>query len=383
MRAPRVLLVTRNFPPLQGGMERLNWHLADELGRHCELRVIAPLGAAAHAPAGVVVREVALQPLSSFLVKVTLRARQEASRWRPQFVLAGSGLTAPAAWWAARACRARAMAYVHGLDLTVPHPVYRALWNPVLRRLHGVIANSNATAALAQRIGIEPARIGIVHPGTDLPTADAQARARFRKVHAIGSDAPLLLSVGRLTDRKGLREFVAEVLPDIVRCRPDVVLAVVGDAPRHALYARPQSLQSILQAAQAAGTAANVRLLGRLDEVALHDAYFAADVHVFPIRELPDDPEGFGMVAVEAAAHGLASVAYACGGVVDAVADGVSGRLVAAGDSAAFAVTVLELLARRLPAADIRGFAEGFSWERFGARVRDGLREAGPSHGRP
>ena len=26
---PRLLLITRNFPPLWGGMERLNWHMAD------------------------------------------------------------------------------------------------------------------------------------------------------------------------------------------------------------------------------------------------------------------------------------------------------------------------------------------------------------------
>ena len=27
----RVLIITRNLPPLVGGMERLNWHMADEL----------------------------------------------------------------------------------------------------------------------------------------------------------------------------------------------------------------------------------------------------------------------------------------------------------------------------------------------------------------
>ena len=370
---PRVLFVTRNFPPLLGGMERLNWHLADELRRHCELRVIAPTGAAAHAPQGVAVREVPLQPLRSFLLQAALGARREARSWRPDRVLAGSGLTAPAAWWAARACGARAVAYVHGLDLTVPHPAYRALWHPVLRRMQRVIANSRATASLACELGIRPERVAIVHPGTELPAADVQARARFRRAHGIDLEAPLLLSVGRLTERKGLREFVAEVLPRIVRQRPDVVLAVVGDAPAHALYAQVQSPQSILQAAQAAGTAGNLRLLGKLDEAALHDAYFSADLHVFPIRALAHDIEGFGMVAVEAAAHGLCTVAYACGGVVDAVADGVSGRLAAPGDATGFASAVLESLERPLPSGGIRGFAYGFAWERFGERVMDVL----------
>lgn len=29
----RVLIITRNLPPLVGGMERLNWHMADELSK--------------------------------------------------------------------------------------------------------------------------------------------------------------------------------------------------------------------------------------------------------------------------------------------------------------------------------------------------------------
>lgn len=31
MSQQRVLIITRNLPPLVGGMERLNWHMADEL----------------------------------------------------------------------------------------------------------------------------------------------------------------------------------------------------------------------------------------------------------------------------------------------------------------------------------------------------------------
>ncbi len=371
---PRVLIVTRNFPPLCGGMERLNWHLADELARHCELRLVAPAGAASHVPDGVTVSEVPLDPLPRFLLHAAHRARLEARRWRPHWVIAGSGLTAPQAWCAARACGARTAAYVHGLDLTVSHSVYRALWHPVLRRMHRVVANSSATASLACGLGIDPQRVSVVHPGADSPEFDGQARERFRTAHGFGADSSVLLSVGRLTERKGLREFVAEVLPRIVQRRPEVVLAIVGDAPMHALHARTQSVRSILQAAQAAGVGAHVRVLGKLDEESLNDAYFAADLHVFPVRDLAHDVEGFGMVAVEAAAHALATVAYACGGVVDAVADGISGSLVPPGDAQAFADAVLRLLQRPLPAQRIRRFADDFTWPRFSARL---MRAAG------
>jgi phosphatidylinositol alpha-1,6-mannosyltransferase len=55
-------------------------------------------------------------------------------------------------------------------------------------------------------------------------------------------------------------------------------------------------------------------------------------VHVFPVLESSDDVEGFGMVAIEAAANGLPTVAFDVGGIADAVEDPVSGRLVPAQD---------------------------------------------------
>ncbi len=370
---PRLLLVTRNFPPLWGGMERLNWHIADELAREYEVTVIGPAGAAAQAPAGIRVIEVPLRPLWRFLLLATWRALRAARRSRPAVVLAGSGLAAPMAWLAARLGGARAAAYVHGLDLAVPHPLYRAFWLPALRRMHCVIANSRATAMLAQGIGIAPDRIHIVHPGVDMPAHDSTARVRFRAAHDLDEHAPVLLSVGRLTARKGLREFVSEALPRIVAQRSDVQLIVVGDAPADALYAQAQSPASIQAAADAAGVGTQVHFLGTRFGAELADAYAGADLHVFPVRELPADPEGFGMVAVEAAAHGLSTVAYATGGVVDAVGEGISGRLVTPGHGADFARATLQSLAEPLDPEAVRAFAAQFAWPQFGRRLLQSL----------
>lgn len=364
----KLLLVTRNFPPLWGGMERLNWHMAAELSKSLDVRIVAPVGAAQHAPHGVAVREAPLKPLWLFLLRTATLARHEAREWKPDIVLAGSGLTAPLVWWAARACKARRAVYVHGLDLTVPHPVYRALWRPALRCMDVIIANSRPTARLAEGIGITPARIHVVHPGVEIPPPDPQARARFRAQHQLG-DAPVLLSVGRLTARKGLREFVRDVLPRIAAVRPDVQLLIVGDVPANALYAEAQTPQSIQSAADAAGVGGRVRFLGTLFGRDLADAYAGADVHVFPVRDIPNDPEGFGMVAVEAAAHGLPTAGYATGGVVDAVAEGVSGTTVSPNDGNALAAAVLHLTDRPMAQNVIRNFAAPFAWDVFGRRV--------------
>ena len=372
---PRVLLVTRNLPPLVGGMERLNWHMADELARHGDVRVIGPAGSAALAPAGVGIAEAPLKPLWKFLAHAKWKALREARRWRPDVVLAGSGLTAPIAWLAARLSGARAVAYVHGLDLAVDSRAYRLLWLPFIRRMDRVIANSGPTARLAREAGVPADRIGIVHPGVELPAPGVVANgAAFRRRHALG-DGPVLLSVGRLTERKGIREFALNTLPVIVARHPDAVLAIIGEAATHALAARSQSRESIQSAADAASVGANIRFIGKVSDVELEDAFAAAVVHVFPVRELPGDPEGFGMVAIEAAARGVPTVAFASGGVVDAVADGASGRLVAPGDDAGFASAVIEMLAMGdgSLAASCRAFAERFAWHEFGRGITDQL----------
>lgn len=373
----RILHITRNLPPLVGGMERLNWHIADELSHHAQVQLIGPSGAAALRPPAVPVTEVALRPLPRFLLASAWQAVAVARQFRPHIVLAGSGLTAPAAWLAARASGARAHVYLHGLDAAVQHPVYRAVWHPAIRRMDGVIANSQPTAELARKAGVRAEKIRIVHPGVTLPPAPQSAAALqdFRQHHQLGEQR-LLLSVGRLTTRKGLREFVQHALPVIVQTAPNTLLVIVGEAPTDSLHASVQTRASIQSVANAAGIGQHLRFLGVItDPQELACAYESAALHIFPVRQLPGDPEGFGMVAIEAAAHGLPTVAFATGGIVDAVAQGQSGHLVPSGDYPAFAQAAVQVLTTSSKAwqADSIRFATQFAWPVMGEKIRQAL----------
>ena len=52
--------------------------------------------------------------------------------------------------------------------------------------------------------------------------------------------------MGRLTTRKGLREFVELALPSIVNAEPEAILVVIGEAPKDSLGTSIQTVESPL-----------------------------------------------------------------------------------------------------------------------------------------
>jgi phosphatidylinositol alpha-1,6-mannosyltransferase len=369
---PTALHVTRNFPPLVGGMENVNARLLEALSATHRVGLCGPAGCAAHAARAVLVLETPVRPLWRFVSGMGCNAIVAALRLRPKLVLAGSGLAAPMAWFGARLVGARLAVYLHGLDVIVDDALYQRAWLPFIRACDLVLVNSRNTAELAIGRGIKASRIHVLHPGTDVSEMDPRGASEEREALGVGS-RPVLLSVGRLTRRKGLGEFVQRALPAIAAQRPDVLLLIVGGEALDALSGGGTGETArILDLARAAGLADNVRFLGRCDDARLSRLYQAADLHVFPILDLPGDVEGFGMVALESAAHGLRTAGFSVGGVPDAVETGVTGVLVAPGDYASLADAVLALL--QSPAtsderAASREFAAGKDWRQFGRRL--------------
>src|SRR5690554_3460496 len=371
----RILIVTRNLPPLVDGMERLNWHMADELSKYAEVKVIGPQGSAATKPEHVSLTEAPLKPLPLFLLITLFKTLLLAMHWKPDVILAGSGLTAPIAWLVSKLCRARSAAYLHGFDITVENKLYEHLWMPILNKIDRIIVNSTPTKKLACAAGIPERKISIVYPGVSLPEAPQPIRRiqAFKEQHGL-TDKKILLSVGRLTTRKGLREFVELALPSIVEAEPDTMLLVIGGPPKNSLGAGVQTIESIQAQAQRSGVAAHIKFLGVItDKTLLAVAYEAADVHVFPVRHIPDDPEGFGMVAIEAAAHGLQTVAFATGGIVDAVRHGESGYLVGNNNYTELSSRVIELLNKPLNKKNTSNFAQSFAWIQLGNNINSAL----------
>jgi 2-polyprenyl-3-methyl-5-hydroxy-6-metoxy-1,4-benzoquinol methylase len=180
------------------------------------------------------------------------------------------------------------------------------------------------------------------------------------------------LSVGRIVRRKGLPAFIAQSLPALLERFPDLVFAIIGEEPAAAVRSPGAEMQAIREAIARCAFETTVRLCGRVTDELLHAAYAEADALVFPVLELPGDVEGFGMVAVEAAAHGLPTFGFRSGGVSDAVHEGITGELVPTGDYVTLTrrlTRYLEVRHQRRYHADCVTHAFAHGWTSYGERL--------------
>lgn len=362
----KVLLITRNLPPLVGGMETLNLNMATELSKDFNLTIIGPSKSRAYIPSNVNFIGVPLTPVWLFLIVSFCKTIAASLTVKPAVILAGSGLMAPAAYFAARLCGGKSFVYTHGLDIVVPNFWYKKLWLPFIRKADLVIANSTFTRNLVYNLRNISTNIPIINPGISEQKGAAQSEVKgFKKKYNL-EESKTLITIGRLTARKGILEFVEKSLPKIVQQQKNVNLVIVGDTPKNALHGKVQSQSSIMEAARKNNLQDRIIFLGKVPEKELCVALSAADVHIFPVITMEGDPEGFGMVAVEAAAYGIPSVAFATGGVPDAIGHEVSGVLIQEGDYAQLTQKVLSLLdSNYIKKEDCINFSKQFLWSEF------------------
>jgi len=284
-------------------------------------------------------------------------------------VIGGSGLMAPLLFLLKTLFRCRTLILVHGLDIIVDHWLYQRLFIPALRRADQVVANSRNTKRLAVEKRVPEERITIIHPGTHIPELpDADRRREFLQRYRIPYKRYMLFA-GRITRRKGLSPFIRNSLPAILQDCPDTGLVVVGDNAGESLNRQGESAE-VLAAIEEAGLGDRVMFVGQVSDRDLETAYACAAVHVFPLIEVPGDVEGFGMVAIEAAAVGTLTIAFDVGGVADAL-ELVGGTLIPSGDYTGLTNSIVQCLAGEQTARPAsREMGDLIGWDRYASQFK-------------
>ena len=137
------------------------------------------------------------------------------------------------------------MVYIHGLDIGTDNKLYNTLWIPFIQNATRVIANSSPTYDICTRKAVKQDKLTIIHPGVSYPpkNPNVQLIQQLKKQYQL-HDKKILISVGRLTNRKGLNEFIDFSFSEIVKHVPNAILVIIGDTPNQSLNKNSRSRRS-------------------------------------------------------------------------------------------------------------------------------------------
>jgi D-inositol-3-phosphate glycosyltransferase len=231
----------------------------------------------------------------------------------------------------------------------------------LVREMDRIVATCSDEAFELRKLGADLSRVSIVPCGVDAGRFTPSGPALTR-----GARRHRLVTISRLVPRKGIDDAI-RALAGV----PDTELLVAGGPAPDRLDADPE-VQRLREVTLSAGVEGRVRFLGAIDRD-----------HVPPLLRSADAVlatpwyEPFGIVPLEAMATGVPVVASAVGGMIDTVADGVTGLHVPPRDPRALAEALRRLLTddamrERLGRAGVERVRARYTWQ----RVADGVLDA-------
>ena len=218
----------------------------------------------------------------------------------------------------ANMCPPRLVLTFHGSEILKFHrnPFWRPLARKLFRRASRLTTLTRYTRELfCQRFSYTKDQVQIA-PGAPRSNFDPQDPAQG----ALNLSKLIVLTVGRLHPRKGqmLTLRALQALP--AEQRAQIEYWLVGTEAKHGYDAKLHQ--------QAAQSDLAVKFLGNIRDEQLGGIYDQADIFALTSIEHSQSIEGFGLVYLEAATHGLPVIAHDIGGVSEALDDGKTGFLV-------------------------------------------------------
>lgn len=269
-------------------------------------------------------------------------------------IVCGHVAQLPVAWLVSK-LRPRLSYYLvaHGIEVWRP---FSLLERRALMGARCIFCVSEYTRQqLLGRCPLPPGKTSVLHNALD-PFLDPGTQA------PANAGPPVILSISRLSvadSYKGIGNLIA-AMPLVRASIPDAKLRIVGrgDGLR-GLQAQARQLQ-LEGAVEFAGFVSDSDLKGEFGNCRL----FA----------LPSEKEGFGLVYLEAMAHGVPSLAARSGGAPEVITE-ETGVLVVYGDVPGIASAIVGALRRQWDTGALRDRARIFSFSKFRDRLASLLHE--------
>lgn len=360
---PDALMVTSSFLPGHGGIESYLAELCSSLAPR--VAVLAPPSRDGNPLPRDLPYPTIPGPNSMLWPgrEVERAVLREAERLGTQKVLFGTPWPLALLGPRLRAAGLRYAAIIHGAELLVPGavPLLRKKLARSLAQADLLLPVSDYTASATERLldanGLAVPEISLLRARVDLdrfrPDLDGSGiRARL----GIDPDAKIILTFGRLVERKGVHRMIA-AMPEISRAVPDAIYVVGGTGPEE------RKLRRLAERTQA-----RVVFAGRVPDEDAPALYATGGVFALPVvdRWFGLEIEGLGVVLLEAAACETPCVTGTSGGTPEAVIDGETGYVIDAKVGSQLIERTVALLtdeegAARMGAAGRRHVAAHFS----------------------
>ena len=323
MDVPRTLLVTNDYPPRVGGIQRTLEALMKHLPAE-RVNVLCADWDGAEAFDATAPYRVLRQP-ERFLwptPEMTARVADAVRDTSAEVVLFGAtyplGLLGPGLARRGIPYLAAAHGFEYWLSIA---PGAHALMRRATARASRVPVMCSAFIARVVRTAVpDGVPVSVLYPGADtdvfhpgLPVEDLRQR------HGLGG-RPVVVCVSRLVARKG-QDVLIRGMASIRRRVPGATLVVVGGGPHR---------ETLERMAGELAPAGSVVFTGQVSEEDLPRYYRLGEVFAMPCRNRLGglEVEGWGNVFIEAAACGRPVVVGDSGGAREALVDGETGLLV-------------------------------------------------------
>lgn len=196
---------------------------------------------------------------------------------------------------------------LHGLDVNLALKNRRSAAISVLNGAAHCITNSETTASILAPLKLRTP-VTILTPYFEDEKFAHADRAAFPVAQRY-ADSKLVITVGRLTRRKG-QDMVIKAFPEILRSIPNARYLIIGDGPDR------EYLQNLIQSLR---MQKYIEIRSKVTDAELGGYYAEASVFAMPTRAIGPDIEGFGIVFLEAAYFSLPIIAGRSGGEREAL----------------------------------------------------------------
>ena len=254
--------------------------------------------------------------------------------------------------------RTKSFCLIHSKEIN--HPMGSSLNKRMvsaLNKANFIIANSNFTKILINKLGYKKNNVKVINPGCNYPiTIHEKSKDYANQVYE--DSFPKLITISRLDRRKSHRNILMTI-KNLLPKFPKLKYVSVGDGDEKT------NLENLIKELELTKVVKLIYESTEQDKLGLLEK---SDLFVMPSVVYKKSVEGFGITFIEAASYGKPSIGGVYGGEADAIIDGKTGYLCDGNDLNSIYETVIKTFNNnnyKKLGSNALEFSNNFKWNKI------------------